>query len=199
VTPLASRMPRSEQGPGIVPGPCRVRPAAVRHPPVVANVVGTLFDVKVERALRPFWMHQTVEYVIGIVLIALAFQSPRPTLPSVMGLLVLINAAITIGPAGAFRLVPRGVHRWLDVGVMAILVAAGIQPWVSVDATGRLLILLIALVMFAVWFHTDFATRQQRTARREARARPDAEERGRRAGRMLGEAVNSVKRWRNDA
>ena len=154
--------------------------------------------VRVERALRPFWMHQTVEYVIGIVLIALAFQSPRPTLPSVMGLLVLLNAGIAIGPAGAFRLVPRGIHRWLDVGVIAVLVVAGVQPWVSVDLTGRLATLLIAFVLFAVWFHTDFATREQRKERRAARVRPHAEERGRRAGRMLGEAVNSVKRWRDE-
>jgi hypothetical protein len=32
------------------------------------------------RAKRPFWMHQLVEYVLGIVLIAQGLQSPTPAI-----------------------------------------------------------------------------------------------------------------------
>ena len=35
----------------------------------------------IEGAQRPFWMHQVVEYLIGIVLIGAAFQAPEPVVP----------------------------------------------------------------------------------------------------------------------
>jgi len=42
--------------------------------------------VETERARRPFWIHQIVEYMIGIALIAAAIQQPKPAVPAVMGL-----------------------------------------------------------------------------------------------------------------
>lgn len=154
--------------------------------------------VEIERALRPFWMHQVVEYLLGLVLISVAFQSPTPVVASVMGVLVMINAAVAIGPAGAFRLVPRGLHRWFDVGLMVLLVAVAVQPWLDVDNVSRILIVAIAAVLFVVWFHTDFADRAGRKARRAARARPTSEERGREAGRLVGDSMNAIKRWRDE-
>ena len=50
-----------------------------------------------------------------------------------MGLLIILNAAITIGPAGAFRLVNRKVHRVLDIVVIVILTVSVFQTWVEVD------------------------------------------------------------------
>jgi hypothetical protein len=154
--------------------------------------------VEIERALRPFWMHQVVEYVIGVVLISAAFQSPTPAPASAMGVLIMLNAAIAIGPAGAFRLVPRRIHRWCDVVLMGILVAVAVQPWVDIDGTSRLMIGAIAFVLFFIWFHTDFEDREGRKARRAARAKPSSEQRGRQAGRVLGDSVNAVKRWRDE-
>ena len=40
----------------------------------------------IEGAQRPFWMHQIVEYLIGLVLIAASFQAPKPMVPAVMGM-----------------------------------------------------------------------------------------------------------------
>lgn len=154
--------------------------------------------VQYERALRPFWLHQVVEYVIGIVLISAAFQSPTPAAASVMGVLIIVNAAVAIGPAGAFRLVPRRLHRWFDVVLMALLVAVAVQPWIEIDGVSRLMIGAIAFVLFFVWFHTDFEEREGRKARRTARAKPSSEQRGRQAGRVVGDSVNAVKRWRDD-
>lgn len=150
--------------------------------------------IEIERARRPFWMHQLVEYLIGIVLVSLAIQSPTPAVPAVMGALVLVNSAVAIGPAGAFRLVPRRLHRSLDLVVMVLLVAAAVQPWFDVESTGRLVLGAIAFVLFFVWFHTDFDDREQRRERRAARARPSSEELGRRAGRIVGDGVNAVRR-----
>ena len=153
--------------------------------------------VEIERARRPFWMHQIVEYMIGLVLIAAAVQQPKPAVPAVMGLLIILNAAITIGPAGAFRIIGRRTHRVLDIIVMLILAASTLQPWVEEDTTGRLVVGAITFVMFMVWFHTDFDERPDRKARRAARAKPQSEELGRQAGRAVGGTVNSLKRWKD--
>jgi len=94
--------------------------------------------VEIERAQRPFWIHQIVEYMIGLILIAAAVQQPKPAVPAVMGLLIIINAAVTIGPAGAFRLMSRKVHRTLDIVVIVILTVSVFQPWVEVEMIGGL-------------------------------------------------------------
>ena len=151
--------------------------------------------MRIERALRPFWLHQIVEYVVGLVLISLAIQSPEPAVPAILGLVIVLNAAIARGPAGAFDLLDRKVHRIVDLLVIGLLVAAAFQPWFDVDGTGQLLLVLIAVVLFVVWFHTDFEERAGRKARRAARARRSSEERGRHAGRVVGDTVNSLRRW----
>ena len=60
--------------------------------------------VTIERVRRPFWMHQIVEYILGFALIMTSIQQPEPRIPALMGLLILLNAAIVAGPAGAFKL-----------------------------------------------------------------------------------------------
>jgi hypothetical protein len=153
--------------------------------------------VVIERTRRPFWIHQIVEYVLGLILIAAAVQQPNPAVPAVMGLLIILNAAITIGPAGAFRIMSRRVHRVLDLLMIAILAASTLQTWVDEDTTGRLVVGAITFVLFIVWFHTDFDDRSERKARRAARAKPQSEELGRQAGRVVGDTVNSLKRWKD--
>jgi hypothetical protein len=81
---------------------------------------------------------------------------------------------------------------------MAVLVGVAVQPWVDIDGTSRLMIGAIAFVLFFVWFHTDFEDREGRKARRAAKAKPSSEQRGRQAGRTVGDSVNAIKRWRDD-
>jgi hypothetical protein len=158
----------------------------------------------IEGAQRPFWMHQIVEYLIGLVLIAASFQAPKPVVPAVMGILIMLNTAIAKGPASAFPLVGRTVHRWLDVVVMLLLVAAMFQPAFEVDSTGRLLLGAIAFVMFFIWLNSDFSEKaprtqhkeQQKAERRERLARPESQEIGKKAGRVVGDGVNAAKRLR---
>jgi len=157
----------------------------------------------IEGAQRPFWMHQIVEYLIGIVLVGAAFQAPEPAVPAVMGVVVIGNTAIARGPAAAYPLVSRTVHRWLDIVVMLLLVAAAFQPMLDVDSTGRLLLGGIAFVMFFIWLNSDFAEKatrtknkqQQKVERRERLARPQSEEIGKNAGRVVGDGVNAAKRF----
>ena len=113
--------------------------------------------VTIERVRRPFWMHQLVEYILGFALIMTSIQQPEPRIPALMGLVILLNAAIVAGPAGAFKLVPRWLHRYLDLGVIALLLLMAVQPWWEVDPTGKLIMAMIAVVMFFIWFHSDFS------------------------------------------
>jgi hypothetical protein len=157
---------------------------------------------EIERVQRPFWIHQVVEYLVGIGLVSASIQLPEPAVPSLLGLLIIVNAAVAKGGAGAFRLVGRRLHRTLDLVVIGILVFTAVQPWLFVDATGRLLIAAIAFILAFVWFYTDYAehrTRAERRADRQAekaaRGPRDSTEIGRRAGRYVGGTVKSVKRW----
>lgn len=153
--------------------------------------------VEVLRARRPFWVHQLVEYLIGIMLISLAFQSPEPAVPAVMGLLIVLNAAVAIGAAGAFRLVSRKLHKKLDVVMMLLLLVAAFQPWFSIENTARLVLAAVSFVLFFIWFHTDFTTRGERKANKAERGRASSEDIGRQAGRAIGGGVNAMRdTWR---
>lgn len=148
-----------------------------------------------ERALRPFWLHQIVEYLIGIALIAQGLQGPKPVLPCVAGMLIMLNAAITIGPASAFRLIPRRVHKWFDVVVFVLILAVAVRPPVDLDAGGRLVMVLILVAYAFVWWYTDFAEKKQRKQRRAATASPRSDEIGRSAGRVAGNVAKAFKNW----
>ncbi len=160
--------------------------------------------VEIERVQRPFWIHQLIEYLVGIGLISASVQLPDPAVPALLGLLVIVNAAVAKGAAGAFRLVGRRLHRALDLVVIGVLVFFAFQPWVSIDATTRLLIGAIAFILIFVWFYTDFTEQRTRAERKAEKATQRAErgprdstEIGRQAGRAVGGAARSAKRWKD--
>ncbi len=111
-----------------------------------------------------------IEYVIGIGLISSSVQLPDPAVPALLGLMIILNAAIAKGSAGAFRLVGRRLHRTLDLVVIGILVFFAFQPWLSIDITSRMLIGAIAFILCFVWFYTDFAEQPTRAERKAQRA-----------------------------
>jgi hypothetical protein len=145
--------------------------------------------------MRPFWLHQLVEYIIGLILVATGLQGPEPLVPAVVGGVVVLNAAVAIGPMGAFRLVGRRLHRVVDLFVIAFVVVAAVQPWVDVDVGTRAIMVAIAFVYGFVWFYSDFAEKQARQQRRAAAATGDrGEDLGRTAGRLAGNAVTAWRR-----
>lgn len=157
------------------------------------------------RAMRPFWLHQAVEYVIGAVFISSSVQSETPAVSAVLGVAVMINAALTIGPAGAFRLYGRKVHRIIDVAIIAAVIVATVQPVVELGENARVLMGLLAVVLSFVWWNTDFATKDERKERRRATksarkkpARPTSEEVGQKAGRLVVDGINMAKRAKNN-
>ena len=144
--------------------------------------------------MRPFWLHQLVEYLIGLILVAQGLQGPEPLVPAVAGGVVLLNAAVAIGPLGAFRLVGRRLHRVLDLFAIGVVVAAAVQPWVDVDVGTRAIMIAIAVVYGFVWFYSDFAEKQARQQRRVAATGDRGEDLGRTAGRLAGNAVTAWRR-----
>jgi hypothetical protein len=147
-------------------------------------------------AKRPFWMHQIVEYILGIALIASGLQSPTPIVPGVLGLLIIANAAITKGPVGAFRVLSKKVHRVVDVFLIVLTFVAAFQPWLETDSGVRLIVVFIGVVYAFVWWQSNFAERVKREKVSADGGR--SAEVGRIAGRLVGNGVNVVRRPRGD-
>ncbi|HEX2782181.1 MAG TPA: hypothetical protein VHN36_01250 [Ilumatobacteraceae bacterium] len=143
---------------------------------------------------RPFWMHQLVEYILGGALVASGLQSPTPAVPSVLGGIVMLHAALTVGPAGAFRVLKRRLHQVIDVLVIAVELLAGVQPWIDLASATRIIIVGIALVHLFVWWQTNFAERVKTLSVSTEGGR--STEVGRIAGRLVGNGVNAVRRQR---
>lgn len=145
---------------------------------------------------RPFWMHQLVEYILGGALIASGLQSPTPLVPAVVGGLVMLHAALTIGPLGAFRVIGRRTHRVIDVVIISIEFLAVVQPWIELDNGTRIIIAGIASVHLFVWWNTNFAERPKSQPMTGEGGR--SAEVGRFAGRLVGNGVNAVRRPRTE-
>jgi hypothetical protein len=149
----------------------------------------------IDRAHRPFWLHQFTEYIIGFALIVFGFQDTDPLVPALAGVMVLLNAATVRGPLGAFKFIGRKVHRWIDVVVIAALVAGAFQPWFAASALGRLVLVAIAVPYVFLWWYTDWEERPGRKSRRAAAAAAGgSEDLGRSAGRTAANAYLAGKR-----
>lgn len=152
---------------------------------------------------RPFWMHQLVEYILGGALVASGLQSPQPLVPSVLGGIVLLHAAVTRGALAAFRLIDRKLHRLLDPVVIGVEIVAAVQPWISVDNGTRFIIGGIAAVHSVVWLGSSFTEKAKKpkvaagsSAAASAAAPPGdrSADFGRSAGRMVGNGVKAVRK-----
>lgn len=143
-------------------------------------------------------MHQVVEYILGGVLVAQGLQSPTPAVPALAGGLIMANAAIARGPLAAFRVVTRTQHRFLDLIVMAAILVASAQPWISVEGSTRVVMAVIAGVMAFVWWQSSFAEKVQKHPGRTkiTTAGGRGVEVGRLAGRAMGDGINAAKRLR---
>jgi hypothetical protein len=146
---------------------------------------------------RSIWLHQLAEYAIGAAMVASGLQSPTPTVPAVVGGLIILNAAIVKGPLGAFGLVGRRTHRLLDWVVVAI--AVGTVAWPGVDAGTRVVQLGIAVVYAAVVWRTGVASPPPPTPplpppRGSASSASSGEAIGRAAGRVTAKGIRAVRR-----
>lgn len=132
---------------------------------------------------RPFWLHQAAEYVIGLAAVASGFQSPDPVIPSIMGALILLNAAVADGVLGAFRLVGRRWHRRADVAVLIVLVFLAVVA--DADVSTRLVQIGIIAVLGVVVMGTDYRERID-IVKPAGGPVGTSEDIGRRAGHVVG-------------
>ena len=155
-----------------------------------------------DRVLRPFWLHQAAEYLIGLILVAMGLQSLEPTVPTIAGGVVLLNAALVDGPLGAFRLFSRRAHRVVDVIVIAGLAVVAVLPFLDLDATSRILLGGGAFVLAVVWWNSAFQARAPRKAKvsgdgppigSTAKPADRSESIGRGAGRLAGGIAKAVR------
>jgi hypothetical protein len=164
---------------------------------------------------RPFWLHQLVEYLLGVALVSQGLQSTKPAIPTVVGLAVLVNVAVARGPLSAFPRVPRPVHRILDLVLLGAVVLGALATGDLVRPTMRWVMLGVAAAYAFVIWTTDYrvpvrrapTARGTRPAARRVRATPPTEpstvdrsagdrsgELGRRAGRVTGQLYNAARR-----
>jgi hypothetical protein len=168
---------------------------------------------RTDRVLRPFWLHQSAEYLIGLVLVAMGLQAIEPAVPTIAGGVVLLNAALVDGPLGAFRLFSRRAHRVVDVVVIAALGLTAVLPFGDLDATSRVLLGGAAAVLGVVWWNSAFEARRPRRSRPSSAPAPAdgppvgssakptdrSEAIGRGAGRLAGGIAKAVRdRTRSD-
>jgi hypothetical protein len=142
---------------------------------------------------RPFWMHQLVEYILGIALVASGAQSPTPAVPAVLGGIILLNAALTKGALGAFRAYGRATHRLLDPIVMLVCIAGAVQRWITVELSTRAVVLAIVAVHFVVFIGSSFYERPPKGARVKP-AGDRSTELGKSAGRVVGSGVKTARK-----
>lgn len=110
---------------------------------------------------RGFWMHQFVEYFIAGGLVMMSAQLKEPAIPAAMGLIMLVNTAITDGLFSAFKWISRGVHRVID---WLIIIACLVLSFVAdIETNGRLALLGVGVVLGVVVLGTNFAKRGAQT------------------------------------
>ena len=114
---------------------------------------------------RGFWMHQFVEYFIAGGLVMMSAQLKEPAIPAAMGLIMLVNTAVTDGLLSAFKWISRGVHRVID---WLIIIACLVLSFVAdIETNGRLALLGVGVVLGVIVLGTNFAKRgAQPTPRR---------------------------------
>ncbi len=135
----------------------------------------------------PFWIHQALEYLCGLLVVSQAIHASSVTLPVVAGATLILLGATADGPLAAFRLVARGLHRVLDI--------------VAIDGDGAEISLVVVaiVVLVALVFRTNYAPKpvKVKTRRGAAGVTNDdgglSEEVGRKAGRAVAAGVKYVK------
>ena len=120
----------------------------------------------------PFWIHQLVELLLGILLLVQGARSGEHTAELVtLGCVLLLLALCTDGAFGAWTWIGRRLHRTLDVVVAAAL---ALSPLVfGFDhALAIVIVEIAAAAMLWLAFRTEWRTRAARKPARPAPASP---------------------------
>jgi len=140
-----------------------------------------------DRARRPFWVHQVAEYVIGIMLVTAGLQTPEPAAPSLLGALIVANAATVKGPLSAFDVIPRRIHRLIDPVIFGLVLLTAALPVFDIDGGTRFVIGAVGVVLAFVWWYSSYDPPVRSSAGERLGA-------GQIAGRLAGRGVNAWRR-----
>ena len=141
----------------------------------------------------PYWMHQLVEYLLGLVLLFESARLSKPLWPAVGGVAVVLLGALGDAPLSAFRTVPRPAHRIADAAVGAALAALALLA--GPGGAGTVMLAAVGVALLVLAWRTDFRPKAPRVPLRDRL--PDPHAVGRMAGRAAGRAVVSGRgRWR---
>lgn len=116
-----------------------------------------------------------------------AYQSPTPAPLVVAALAIGINAAVAKGALGAFQWISKGVHRLIDIAIIAMMVVIAVV--MDADALTRVVVVLLAVVLAILVLGTNFAEKTARSAGSTPSSEVGSErseEWGRKAGRLAG-------------
>jgi hypothetical protein len=120
----------------------------------------------------PFWAHQVVELLLGVLLLFQGARTGQHTAVLVgLGAALLVLALTSDGPVAAWPWIGRRVHRVLDFGFVVVLALAPVL--LSLDRV--LAIVVVELTAVAMgWLALRTSWTQPRRASRTASAVPDA-------------------------
>jgi hypothetical protein len=135
----------------------------------------------------PFWLHQAIEYALGLGLVFQATQGGAMTPAVLAGAALLIVAATVDGPLAAWNAVSRPAHRAIDIVVALTMLALAIIPGTGIDPLARGALGLGAALEGVLILLSDYSPKRPR------RPLPDSEEIGRAAGRMVGKRIQSFR------
>jgi hypothetical protein len=141
----------------------------------------------------PFSIHQLVEYLIGLGLIASAVQGSTSPVPILFGAAVLISAAVTDGPLAGWKGVSRPVHRVVDIVLAVVALVLAVLPWSGADLGGRAALLIAAALLGFLILRTSYAPKPVRAPRDRGAL---AEDLGRSAGRVVGRSLRAYREGR---
>jgi len=125
--------------------------------------------------------------VIGIMLVTAGLQTPEPAAPSLLGALIVANAATVKGPLSAFDVIPRRIHRLIDPVIFGLVLLTAALPVFDIDGGNRSVIGAVGVVLAFVWWYSSYDP----PVRSSAGERLDA---GQIAGRLAGRSVNAWRR-----
>lgn len=138
----------------------------------------------------PFWLHQLIEYALGL---SLLLQAPRADAPVVLllaGAGVIVLAGTARGPLSAWRSVSRKAHRRLDLAAAAAGIVVAVVFWSRLGLTSGGTLVVVALFLLLLASSVDVRDRPPRAPITIPR---DSEEVGRAAGRVVAKGVQAYR------
>jgi hypothetical protein len=109
----------------------------------------------------PPWAHGLLEYGAGVLLLVAPFlfafdEDAATALAIVLGLAVIVLAALTANWTGLARVIPLGVHVLLDFALVALLVAAPFIFGFSDDASPTAFFMILGVWHLLLTIATRF-------------------------------------------